>query len=150
MTTEAACPTVFMVPKKNQVQAPGPCSFAGGGGMALECVSSPNPKELSGAERRRWPRFEAPDVKAYLVVPPETGGWPVRVQDLSRGGARLVLEKRTAAGLCGTLVLARPERRASVKVEIQLAYVLAMPNDHFVLGGAFLRELTEAEMQALL
>lgn len=118
--------------------------------MALECVSSPNAKELSGAERRRWPRFAVPDVEAYLVLPPDTGGWPVRVQDLSRGGARLVLERRTAAGVSGTLVLARPERRASVQVPIELAYVLAMPHDQFVLGGAFLRELTEAELNAIL
>jgi hypothetical protein len=110
----------------------------------------PDPAGPESADRRKWLRYPSSELSANLILEPEESGWPAEPHDISRSGIRLVLTRRLEAGTEATAVIYHPGRQFFVRVPMRVAYVIAQPGDRFILGGTFVRELSDDELRGLL
>jgi hypothetical protein len=102
-------------------------------------------------DRRKAKRFPShPDTTCLITRADATAVWAVRVQNLSPGGAKLLLTE----GLPGTDVQAvrlyNQSRGFQCERPVWTVYTYPCPNGIVVLGVEFAKELTEEELEELL
>ena len=101
-------------------------------------------------ERRHFPRYQIHHGKrAQLVAHLDGEPWPAHVLDLSKGGLSLLFDRRVKPGEVVALSLHHIPRRFVCELLVRVVFA-AESLGAFLLGAAFTRELTDAEMAGLL
>ena len=109
------------------------------------------PLGLMPLEQRRVLRFPiSEETSCHLVAAVGETQWPARVVDVSADGVCLLLRRRFETGTRVVLELAHGVRVFSRTVELRVVHVTETEDGAFVLGGAFSRKLSHAELTALL
>src|SRR5262249_2906991 len=110
-----------------------------------------NPTPSPGEERRKYVRYPANRATcSYLALPPNETLFPERIQNISAGGVRLVLDRKLDPGTIATLDLYNLTRDFPCRVSLRVAYTLEQPGGKFMLGCAFHGELDNGEVWGLL
>jgi hypothetical protein len=98
----------------------------------------------SAAERRRWVRYPANMGTFWQTV--RTGQeicYSARVQDISQGGVRLLVNQRFEPGTLLRILLVKA-------IEARLVHATPTPDNKWALGCEFTAVLSEQEVQDLL
>jgi hypothetical protein len=102
-------------------------------------------------ERRHWYRYPCgPQIYCRLVIDGVVDFWAVRVHNLSTGGIKLMLDIPVPREKVVTVVLHNPACKYSCQRQVRIAYSHKVARIQFIVGGAFVKDLTAQEMQALL
>ena len=102
-------------------------------------------------DRRRAKRFPChPETTCVLTVDESTAVAAVRIQNLSPGGAKLLLTQGPAGQQVRTLRLSNPVRGFSCERPVWKVYTYRCPNGVVVLGVEFAKELSQEELEELL
>lgn len=105
--------------------------------------------ERRATERRVAVRYPVShETTCHAVTAPYGALCPGWVRDLSASGIGLVIDRRFPAGTWLTLELDNAELGASVSVSARVVHVIEMPNDTWLHGCAFDRDLNENELRA--
>jgi hypothetical protein len=100
-------------------------------------------------ERRVAVRHPCNDETLCQAVDPSAGtvclAW---VRDLSVSGIGLLIERHFRPGSWFTVDLDNPECGLSLRLRVRVIHTLAMPNDHWLHGCVFERELSLDALQA--
>ena len=110
----------------------------------------PTPEARGRVERRRWVRHPGTRIRAYVMTDPEATPWGVKVLNISAGGIGVNADRSLEADSVLTLRLDHPAARFSCFVETRLVYAIPKPDGTLVVGGEFLRELSDEELRQLL
>ncbi len=97
----------------------------------------------SSAERRRWVRFPANLGTFWQTVTSQEICYSARVQDLSQGGVRLLVNQRFEPGTLLRILLKKA-------VEARLVHATPTPDNKWAIGCEFITVLSEQEVQNLL
>ncbi len=120
----------------------------------LDTLTSPFAPEPTIAlclNRRRAKRFPChPETTCLLTVDEVTTVPVVRVQNLSPGGAKLLLKQRLPAEPVRAIRLSNAIRGFSCERTVWKVYTYACPNGIVVLGVEFAKELSQEELEELL
>jgi hypothetical protein len=95
------------------------------------------------AERRRWVRYPANIGTFWQTVTGQEICYSARVQDLSRGGVRLLVNQRFEPGTLLRILLNRA-------VEARLVHATPTPDNKWALGCEFTMVLSEQDVHNLL
>ena len=100
---------------------------------------------------RAWVRY-APrqETPCHLLALTDNERWPARVQDLSTGGAGLVLEQRIDIGRFVLVELVSASGLFSRLLLTRVVHLSENPIGGFILGGEFISELPDTELRFLL
>jgi hypothetical protein len=102
------------------------------------------------AERRKWRRHPAdPQTVCDLLIDGAVECRALAVCNLSQGGARLRVGRRVAPGDTLRLFLHHEGRRVSCIGPARVLYAVGEPGGAYVVGLAFHRELSAAEVAGL-
>ena len=119
-----------------------------------ESVSSALPDGSHRVERRAWVRHPCQHEASCQPTEARSGVfWAAKVQNLSRGGVAMVLDRRFDIGTVLSMRLqgATPGSSRSVLVRVVHASLLtANPGLRWLVGGAFVEPLSDDEFQELL
>lgn len=104
-------------------------------------------------ERRAWVRFGSDlDAVCRASGAMKDAGWTAKVKDISRGGVGLLLRHRFRPG--SPLLVELTNRAGAIcLIPARVVRVVAVPGDSapaWLIGCAFVNELSEGELQALL
>jgi hypothetical protein len=101
------------------------------------------PSQAPAAEHRAFVRYLC---QATAVV---DGCWSAKVEDVSRDGLRLLLDRRFEAG---TLLRVEVElgKETLLPLLARVIYLVNRPDGTWVVGCSLAKELTEDELQVLL
>jgi hypothetical protein len=113
--------------------------------LAPEAIS---PLCLDGRRAKRFPCH--PETTCLLTVDESTTVAPVRVQNLSPGGAKLLVTQGLPGEQVRTLRLSNPVRAFSCERLVWKVYTYRCPNGIVVLGVEFAKELSQEELEELL
>jgi hypothetical protein len=97
----------------------------------------------SAPERRRWIRFPVNLGTFWQTVMGQEICYSARVQDISRGGVRLLVNQRFEPGTLLRILLNKA-------VEARLVHATPTPDNKWALGCEFSATLSEQEVQILL
>ena len=101
--------------------------------------------------RRRSPRFGCALEGSYgLTASVEGESWPATVRNISLDGVGMVVSRAFEPGIRLRVTLHNASKSVSRTLIIRVVYTLEHPSGDWILGGAFTRALTGAELQALL
>ena len=101
-------------------------------------------------DQREWCRYAcASDAICHIVVGPTIDFRAIRVQNVSAAGITLVIDRALLIGSEVVVELQRPARQVQCRRCMQIIYQFKEPSGDFVLGGAFTKPLTDAELIAL-
>jgi hypothetical protein len=95
------------------------------------------------AERRRWIRYPANLGTFWQTVTGQEICYSARVQDLSQGGVRLLVNQRFEPGTLLRILLNKA-------VEARLVHATPTPDHKWALGCEFTMVLSEQEVESLL
>jgi hypothetical protein len=95
------------------------------------------------AERRRWVRYPTNMGTFWQTVTGQEICYSARVQDISRGGVRLLVNQRFEPGTLVRILLNKA-------VEARLVHATPTPDHKWALGCEFTAVLSEQEVQNLL
>jgi hypothetical protein len=102
------------------------------------------------AERRKWHRHQAdPQTVCDLLIDGAVECRALEVCNLSQGGARLRVGRRAAPGDRLRAFLHHEGRRVYCIRPARAVYVVGEPGGAYVVGLAFHRELSAAEVEGL-
>jgi hypothetical protein len=102
-------------------------------------------------ERRQHPRYRPPlATSCHLLATVESGPEAVRVRNVSAGGISLVGDRPVEPQSVVLVQLANEEQGVRCQLRVRVVYCLEHPSGEYILGGAFTRQLTATELQALL
>jgi hypothetical protein len=105
--------------------------------------------ERRTTERRVAVRYPVSnDTTCQAVATPLGAICPGWVRDLSASGIGLVIDRHFPAGTWLTVELDNAELGAAVSVSARVVHVIEMPNDSWLHGCAFDRDLSENELRA--
>jgi hypothetical protein len=127
------------------------CTFSRDvGDDVLRQLGGMRQKPVTVDDSRAWMRFPC-DVKArcQVVAHPQAEPWPVQVLNLSPTGIGLLVSRAINTG---TLLSLELQGHADGTAHTMLAcvvHVTVQPDGQWALGCNFIRELSEAELQAL-
>jgi c-di-GMP-binding flagellar brake protein YcgR len=107
-------------------------------------------KPATPDDSRIWMRFPC-DVKALcqVVAEPQTEPWPARVLNISPTGIGLLVARAIDTGTLLSLELQGPAEPSAHTMLACVVHVTVSPDGQWALGCNFIRELSEAELQAL-
>jgi hypothetical protein len=106
--------------------------------------------DAAPAERRKHPRFAASRASSgFLTTTDGSVAIIERIVDISNGGVRLVVSHGLAHGTGATLDVYNVARDYPCRLDLRIAYSRPLPNEGFVLGCAFERELGNLEVWGL-
>jgi PilZ domain len=109
------------------------------------------PLDLAPLDRRRLLRFLiSQETSCHLIAAVGDTQWPARVVDVSANGICLLLRRRFEPGTRVALELANGLRVFSCALQMRVVHVSQAGDGAWVLGGAFDRRLSHAELMALL
>jgi hypothetical protein len=101
-------------------------------------------------DQREWIRYPcALDAICRIVVGPMVEYWALRLQNISEAGITLVSDRALTIGNVVAVELQRPERGFRCRRRMQIIYQFKDPEGDFILGGAFIKPLGGAEVDAL-
>jgi hypothetical protein len=108
--------------------------------------SAPAAKAAAEDERRVWVRFPA-DLETRLVAPnrPDEPGLAARIRDISRGGAKLLVNRPFDPGALLTIVLPSADGKSSLAVLACVVHCQAA-GDEWHVGCSFSAELDDDEL----
>jgi hypothetical protein len=117
-------------------------------------VQAEVPEKHYAVEHRAWVRYPC-EQRAYCQPVATDSGiyWPGKVQDISLAGLSLLLERRFEPGTLLALTLQATAEHCSQTTLVRVLHdslVTAYPGLRWLVACAFLRQLTERELQALL
>jgi hypothetical protein len=116
-------------------------------------LQQPLPRDLPGADLRVWERH-ACGVQSSCHPLAARGSsdccWPGKVRDVSAGGIGLVLSRRFEPGAGLVVELPNIPGQPSETLLARVVHATPVANGYWALGCAFVRELTEHELQSLL
>ncbi len=127
------------------------CSFAEElSGDVLSAFGARREKPARPEDNRGWVRF-ACGVRAVCrrVGPGGEEPWPARVTDISPGGIGLLVDQAVETGALLQVYLEGP-KHAGRTILACVVHVVAKPGSERALGCNFIRELSEADLAALL
>src|SRR5438132_1598293 len=104
----------------------------------------------SDGERRGWERL--PSSAATTLTPVGGTDQPTlaRVRNVSRGGIGLLVEQAVEIGSLVNLELRKTAGDAARTILACVVHVVAHPDEQWTLGCNFIRELSDADLRALL
>jgi hypothetical protein len=103
----------------------------------------------AGAERRAAERYPGTKVLCRLSRP-ERGAWlPAWVRDISVSGISLLAERRFEPGTLLVLQLENTQTKQAVRLEMVVVHTVPCPNDAWLHGGAFRKELGAQELRGI-
>jgi hypothetical protein len=107
-------------------------------------------KPATAEDSRTWMRFPC-EVKALcqVVADPEAEPWPVQVMNLSPTGIGLLVGRAIDTGTLLSLELQGPTEQEAHTILACVVHVTVQPDGQWALGCNFIRELSEAELLAL-
>ncbi len=101
------------------------------------------------SDRRVAVRHDASPETACQAVAPSWGVvYAAWVRDLSASGIGLIVECLLEAGTWLTVELDNAGPGASLRLRARVIHAMEMPNEHWLHGCAFERELTDDELHA--
>jgi hypothetical protein len=102
-------------------------------------------------ERRRHYRHVcALDRRGFICLAGERYPWPVRIHNISRGGVSLRLGCYVYPETTARVFIHNAAEDSTVELEARIVWAMGFPNEECVVGCAFTRELTDAELAELL
>ena len=104
-------------------------------------------------DHRVWVRYtRSPDMPgvAETQAGSEQVSWSAQIQDISRGGVSLLGNQSFDPGTVLKIDLPNSDQVVPVTVLARVVHASAKPNGVCVLGCAFVKDLGEEELQALL
>jgi hypothetical protein len=114
---------------------------------------APNPADMpEGSERRAWVRFPC-DLGSSCCASAgdDRTRWSARMQDISRGGARVIVDRRFEPGTILNIQVEAAAREEIPPVLLaRVEHVHAESGGFWALGCRFARELTEKDLHVLL
>src|SRR5262249_26375161 len=107
-------------------------------------------KPATAEDNRSWMRFPC-DVKALcqVVADEEAEAWPVQVLNLSPTGIGLLVSRAIDTGTLLSLELQGPSEPAPHTILACVVHVTVQHDGRWALGCNFIRQLSEAELLAL-
>lgn len=119
--------------------------------------ASLDPGGQQGPERRAWVRFPCTQgsvvtlESSFHADAADNGEtWPATVMDISVGGLALVLGRRFEPGTVLSLEWSGRDANQTSTLLLRVLYAKPQGFGHWLVGGAFLQQLTSEELQALL
>jgi PilZ domain len=127
-------------------------------------VQNPTKKKIRGTESGVWAlpfsrtqptnSSQANERRTYVRHFCDIGAvvdaWPARIQDISRGGAKVVLSRRYEVGTVLKLEVFVPSNESLYMLLVKVVHIVQEPTGSWRLGCAFVQEITDEEMQELL
>ncbi len=102
-------------------------------------------------DRRRAKRFPChPDTTCLVTMDEDTTVWAVRVQNLSLGGAKLLLARDMPGEQIQTIGLYNQVRGFHCERQVWKVYTYPCPDGILVVGVEFAKELSQEELEELL
>ncbi len=104
-------------------------------------------------DHRVWVRYtRSPDMPgvAETQAGSEQVSWSAQIQDISRGGVSLLGNQSFDPGTVLKIDLPNSDQVVPVTVLARVVHANAKPNGVWALGCAFVKDLREEELQALL
>jgi len=104
-------------------------------------------------DHRVWVRYtRSPDMPgvAETQAGSEQVAWSAQIQDISRGGVSLLGNQSFDPGTVLKIDLPNSDQVVPVTVLARVVHTSAKPNGVWALGCAFVKDLREEELQALL
>jgi hypothetical protein len=102
----------------------------------------------TGKEHRLWVRYSSlPDTP--LQAGSEQVSWSAQVQDISRGGVSLLGNHPFDPGTVLKIDLSLTDQVIPATLLAKVIHASAKPNGVWALGCAFIKELREEELQAI-
>lgn len=112
---------------------------------------TPEPTMVLCLDRRRAKRFPChPETACLLTVDEVTTVAVLRVQNLSPGGAKLLLTQDLPGAPIQTIRLSNAVRGFACERPVWKVYTYRCPNGIVVLGVEFAKELSQEELEELL
>lgn len=103
-----------------------------------------------GHERRQDPRYPlSEDVQNRLRVTIEGFDWPIRMRNISAGGVSLFLNHRLECGATLTINIHNVLLGYTTRRRARIIYILEHFSGEFIIGCAFLKRLSEDQVQLL-
>ena len=108
-----------------------------------------------GSERRAWVRYRC-ELESYCKpITSATSsnremGWIAAVRDISAGGIGLTLGRRYERGTVLLLEVRSPHEGCTLNLPVRVVHATAESPGRWIVGCAFARPLSEAELEALL
>ncbi len=107
--------------------------------------------EPAGAERRESIRYGISlDTSGRLIAALDNDPSQVRVRNISSGGISLILTHSVEPDTVLNVQLLNRPTMALCKVQVRVTYIVEHPSGDWILGGAFIEKLSEADLRALL
>ena len=105
-------------------------------------------------DHRSWVRYTQSPESRLPGIPETTAGseqlaWSAQIQDISRGGVNLLGNHPFDPGTVLKIELPLTDQVVPVTVLARVVHASAKPNGVWALGCAFVKELREEELQAL-
>jgi len=89
-------------------------------------------------------------VRHFCDIGAVVDAWPARIQDISRGGVKVVLSRRFEVGTVLKLEVFVPSDESLYMLLAKVVHIVQEPTGSWGLGCAFVQEITDEEMQELL
>lgn len=105
---------------------------------------------IPGSERRVSVRHSCDAPGSCL---PAVGGeltWKARVQDISRGGAKLLVQRRFESGTVLHIEIRMRKGSDPVMLLARVVHVSPLPSGEWALGCRFSREMSEDDVRSIL
>jgi hypothetical protein len=113
-------------------------------GMESNDQEAPPP----GRDRRAWVRFACDcNTSCYSSAGDDHTQWSARMQDVSRGGVRLQVERRFEPGTILSIQVESSEYDAPPALLARVIHVNAEAGGTWTLGCRFARELSEKDLE---
>ena len=104
----------------------------------------------TGSDRRAWVRFPCDlGSSCYSSTGDDRTRWDARLQDVSRGGARLVVDRRFEPGTILNIQVEHEGEDLPPVVLARVMHVSAESGGQWALGCKFARELSEKDLDLL-
>lgn len=111
--------------------------------------TSPQP---NGKDRRAWVRYHSKPETPFFAITGEEEiiSWRAKVRDVSRGGISLVVNNEFGEGAIVEIELPSPEADVSRLMLARVVRSETYEGIQYILGCAFLEQLSEDDVHALL
>ena len=129
--------------RKNKIQGQKSGAWALPPKTAPASASEPTPPAAPGIERRAF-------VRHFCDIGALVDSWPTRIENVSRGGLKVVIGRRLEVGTILKVEVAVADQESFSTLLARVVRAAPEPVGNWALGCAFLQEISEEEVQGLL